>query len=364
MNTDCVRPEFLEDVYAGDARDRVAFVHYVLRRVGRGAVLSEGDAERMMRLVLAEHIGLVELVAYLKSLAVRGASVDELVGSARALRAATAAVHVPSDVADTCGTGGDHAMTFNISTVAALVAAAAGQPIVKHGNHSSSGGVGSADLIEALGLPIDLCNSALVDSLDRHRFAFLFAPRFRPAAHRIREARRRIPCPSLFNLLGPLCNPARPAFQLIGTFHESAARTLAEAVSTLGTSRSFVVVGPDGVDELIPQEGNLAWEVVDGTVRQHRFDANHAGLEPCAIEDLSGGDAEHNAQVAVRVLRGQRCAPRDAVIMNAGLVLLTAGRVESLREGCVQAADAIDRGAASELLDALKANVRISERNS
>jgi anthranilate phosphoribosyltransferase len=296
----------VQEVPAGDERDHFAFVRDVLLRLAHGAALAESEAGRMMQLILAEQIGPAELVTYLATLARRGPSTDEVVGSARVLRAATTAVHFPSDAADTCGTGGDRANTFNISTVAALVAAAAGQPVAKHGNRSSSGGVGSADLMEALGLPIDLDSSALLDSFERHRFAFLFAPRFRPAAQRIREARRRISGPSLFNLLGPLCNPARPAVQVIGTFHESAAQTLAEAVLRLGTCRTFIVVGPGGIDELIPQDGNMAWEVADGNLRRHEFSVSHAGVSACTVEELRGGDAARNARLAVEVLRGLR----------------------------------------------------------
>ncbi|MBI1826484.1 MAG: anthranilate phosphoribosyltransferase [Planctomycetes bacterium] len=360
LGANAIEPAMAVSSKRHDAR---VFVGDVLGRIRRGAALSEGDAAAMMQMILSEKLGLEELIAYLELAAARGPSVDEIVGSARVLREAMTPLQITSDALDNCGTGGDCAKTFNISTIAALVAAAAGQPIVKHGNRSSSGGVGSADLLEAFGLPLDLGGPALLDSLHRHRFAFLFAPRFRPAAPRIREARRRTSSPTLFNLLGPLCSPALPAFQVIGTFHESIARTLAEAVLRLGTRRTFIVVGPGGIDELIPQHGNVAFEVANGTIRRHDFDAHHAGLEPCSVEDLRGGDVGFNAQLALRILAGERGAPRDAVVMNAGLALLTSGRAESLYEGCRQCAAAIDCGMAGDLLRALKTNARPPEKN-
>lgn len=334
--------------------DESAFVRSSLADLRGGRSLSEDDATRMMSLILAGQIGPDELVRYLELLAAKGASADEVVGSARALRRTMTPLDVPFDVMDTCGTGGDRSATFNISTVTALVTAAAGQPVAKHGNRSSSGGIGSADMMEALGLKLDPGIDTLIDSLHRHRFAFLFAPRFRPKAAQVGEARRRVRGPTLFNLVGPLCNPTRPAFQVIGTFSESVARILAEAVLRLDTLRTFVVAGPGGVDELIPLDSNVVFEVVGGGIRRHVLRAEHAGVQTCEIVALRGGDAETNALIATRILDGQRGAPRDAVVMNAGLALHVAGRAESLREGCEQCASVIDRGMARDLLEALR----------
>jgi anthranilate phosphoribosyltransferase len=209
-------------------------------------------------------------------------------------------------------------------------------------------------VIEALGLTLDPGIDALTDSLQRHRFAFLFAPRFRPKAAQVSDARRRVRGPTLFNLVGPLCNPARPAFQVIGTFSESAAQTLAEAALRLETRRTFVVTGPGGIDELVPLDQNAAFEVVGGGIRRHVFRAEDAGVQNCGLDALRGGDAELNARIATRILSGQRGAPRDAVVMNAGLALLAAGQAASLREGCEQGASVIDRGMVSDLLETLR----------
>jgi anthranilate phosphoribosyltransferase len=335
-------------------RDELAFVRSSLTDLRGGRSLSEDHATRMMSLILVGRVGSDELVCYLELLAAKGASVDEVVGSARALRRIITPLNVPFEVMDTCGTGGDRSATFNISTVAALVTAAVGQPVAKHGNRSSSGGVGSADVIEALGLTLDPGIDSLIDSLHRHRFAFLFAPRFRPKTTQVSEARRRVRGPTLFNLVGPLCNPARPAFQVIGTFSESAAQTLAEALLRLETRRTFVVAGPGGVDELIPLSENVAFEVVGDGIRRHVFRAEHAGVQTCDLDALRGGDAELNACIATRILSGECGAPRDAVVMNAGLALIAAGRAESLRDGCEQCASVTDRGMVSDLLETLR----------
>ena len=339
---------------AAMAPDESAFVRSSLNDLRGGRSLSEDDARRMMSLILDGQIGPDELVRYLELLAAKGVSVDELAGSARALRRIIMALNVPFDVMDTCGTGGDRSATFNISTVAAFVTAAAGQPVAKHGNRSSSGGVGSADVIEALGLSLDPGIDSLIDSLHRHRFAFLFAPCFRPQATQVSKARRCVRGPTLFNLIGPLCSPARPAFQVIGTFSESAARILAEAALRLGTSHTFVVTGPGNIDELVPLDPNVAFEVVGGAIRRHVFCAEHAGVQTCELDALRGGDAELNARIATRILSGERGAPRDAVVMNAGLALLAAGRAESLRDGCERCASVIDRGMARDLLETLR----------
>ncbi len=334
--------------------DESAFVRSSLTQLRGCRSLSEDDAARMMRLILAGRVEQDELVRYLELLAAKGASVDEVVGSARAMRGIMTPLDVPFAVTDTCGTGGDRSATFNISTVAGLVTAAAGQTVAKHGNRSSSGGVGSADVIEALGLSIDPGTDSLIDSLQRHRFAFLFAPRFRPKAAQVSNARRRVSGPTLFNLVGPLCNPAQPASQVIGTFSESAAQTLAEAALRLKTRRTFVVTGPGGIDELVPFDQNVAFEVVGGGIRRHVFRAEHAGVQTGELEALRGGDAEANARIAIRILSGERGAPRDAVVMNAALALVAAGQAESLRDGCEQCALVIDRGIARDLLETLR----------
>ncbi|MBI4718649.1 MAG: anthranilate phosphoribosyltransferase [Planctomycetes bacterium] len=336
------------------ARDDARFIGLSLTKLRRRRSLSEAHARRMMELIYARRLSAAELTEYLQLGAAKGASVEEVVGSARAVRNLQSPLHVPFAVMDTCGTGGDHSATFNISTVAALVVAAAGQPVAKHGNRSSSGGVGSADLLEALGVTTDPPLESPKESLRRHRFAFLFAPRFLPAAPWVRAARRVVRGPTWFNLIGPLCNPARPAVQVVGTFNESAARVLAEAALRLGVRRMFLPTGPGGIDELVPCGPNQVLALEAGRIRPFVLVAEDGGLSCCDAVALRGGDAATNAGIAARIIAGERGAARDAVVMNAGLALWAAGRADGLRDGCERCAAGLDRGQGHELLLALR----------
>lgn len=335
-------------------RDDARFIGLSLTKLRRRRSLSEAHARRMMELVLARGLSPSELVEYLQLGAAKGASVDEVVGSVQAVRSLQTLLNTPFEVVDTCGTGGDHSATFNISTVAALVVAAAGQPVAKHGNRSSSSRVGSADLLAAMGLATDPPLDSLIESLRRHRFAFLFAPRFLPPAPWVRAARREVRGPTWFNLVGPLCNPARPALQVVGTFSESAARVLVEAALRLGARRMFLLTGPGGIDELVPCGPNLVLALEAGRIRRFVLVAEDGGLPCCDPTALRGGDAVTNARIAARIIAGERGAARDAVVMNAGLALWAAGGADGLRDGCERCAASLDRGEVQELLLSLR----------
>jgi anthranilate phosphoribosyltransferase len=323
--------------------------------VAAGRAQSEEQAAGMMRAVMAGWVPDEPLAAYLVALADKGESVDEIVGSARALRAVAVPFAAPADAVDTCGTGGDGHGTFNISTVAALVAAAAGQPVVKHGNRSASARVGSADLLAALGVATELAPAASAELLRREGFAFLFAPQYHPAARHAAAVRRKLGRPTIFNLVGPLCNPARPAFQVTGAAGAATAQKLAEAHLRLGTRRAFVVTGADGADELTPNAANEVREVADGQITLRRIGAADAGVAEHPLEELRGGDVAANTAIALRVLWGQRGAPRDAVLMNAGLALVATGREMSLAAAVVRCGECIDSGAVAALLYRLRA---------
>lgn len=324
-------------------------------RVQAGHSLSAVEAERMMVSIVRGIVPDECIGHYLTALADKGESVAEIVGSARALRAHAIPFSAPGGPIDNCGTGGDGTGTFNISTVAALVIASTGQPVVKHGNRSASGRVGSADLMEALGVRIDLEPEASGISYRRFHFAFLFAPQYHPAAKIVAPLRRRLGRPTLFNLMGPLCNPAKPAHQLLGTAGRPIAHKISEAVLGLGIKRAFVVTGGDGVDELIPNGPNDVFVVEGGQVSRTSFSAHHAGLNECSLADLQGGDVRHNAALAMEILRGAPGPPRDAVIFNAGAALLCCGAVSSLEDGVARCASAVDRGESQILLEALRA---------
>jgi anthranilate phosphoribosyltransferase len=323
--------------------------------VAAGRDLCEAEAAAMMQAIVSGSVPEDLLAAYLVALANKGESVDEIVGSAQVLRAAAIPFVAPLDTVDTCGTGGDGQNTFNISTVAALVVAAVGQPVVKHGNRSASGRVGSADLLAALGVATDLEPAVSAEQLRRERFTFLFAPQYHPAARHAAEVRRRLGRPTIFNLLGPLCNPARPAFQVTGTPGRDKARKVAEAHLRLGTQHAFVVTSANGTDELTPSAANEAFEIADGQVTPRQFSANDAGVAVHPPEALCGGDAATNAAIALRVLWGERGAPRDAVVMNAGLALVAAGRETALAAAATRCGECLDRGIVLALLYRLRA---------
>jgi len=325
------------------------------RDVVAGRDLDEAQAAEMMQAIVAGSVPEELLAAYLVALANKGESVDEIVGSAQVLRAAAVPFAAPPGTVDTCGTGGDGQNTFNISTVAALVVAAAGQPVVKHGNRSASGRVGSADLLAELGISTDLPPTVSAEQLRREGFTFLYAPQYHPAARHAAAVRKRLGRPTIFNLLGPLCNPARPAFQVTGTPGAHKARKIAAAHLRLGTRHAFVVTSANGTDELTPSAANEAFEVVDGHVTARRLSAADAGVAVHSPEALHGGDVAANAAIALRVLWGERGAPRDAVVMNAGLALVAAGRETSLAAAAARCGECLDRGAVLALLYGLRA---------
>lgn len=336
------------------SKDDRHFVRVVIDRLRQSQSLSQQEAQRMMELILQAKFTVDEMESYLRAMAAKETTVGELVGSVCALRAATQPVETGMQVLDTCGTGGDGLGTFNISTTAALLVAATGQPVAKHGNRSSCGATGSADVLESLGIPLGRSGNYVIDSLRRHRFAFLFAPSFRPKVEGLVEARRRIKGPTLFNLAGPLCNPANPPFQVIGTYSGAAARTLAEAALQLGTQRTFIVTGPQGIDELMFSDGNIILQVQEGELTLQELETADCGSPKCTLNDLAGGDASQNAAAIESIFSDQRGPKRDVVVLNAGLALLAAGRAGDIKDGCEQCSTAIDDGRARQLLRALR----------
>lgn len=354
MSAECAMTNRVERSPTENDRDAQLFARSTNAMLRRARSLSQFVSNRMMELIMNDEIGMDELRQYLALIAAKGATVDELVGSALAVRAVMPRLPTPFPVLDNCGTGGDRSGTFNISTAAALVVASAGQPVAKHGNRSSSGGVGSADIIEALGIALVAEHDQLLESLRKYHFAFLFAPFFRPKGRNVVEARRNIVGPTLFNLIGPLCNPAYPAFQVIGTFSQEVARTLAEASLQLDIKQTFVVSGAGGVDELVPAKGNVVFRASDGQVERLVVEATDAGLPEHSLGKLRGGTVQHNAIVIKGILSGRRGPQRDAVVMNGGLALWASGAAADLRSGCETCARAIDDGRAMHALDALR----------
>ena len=320
-----------------------------LAAVVGGARLGEDEAASAMDAIMGGEATPAQIGALLAAMAVRGESADEIVGFARAMRARAVPLRAPGAI-DTCGTGGDCAGTFNISTVASLVVAACGVPVAKHGNRAVSGQCGSADVLETLGVKIDASPEAVQRCLDEAGWAFLFAPAFHASTRHAAAPRRELGVRTVFNLLGPLTNPARPAAQVIGVPRPELTEVLARCAARLGIGRAWVVHG-SGVDELTPAAPSRVSEARDGRVRTFTVEAADAGCAPCAPEDLRGGDVGRNAAIARGILAGEPGPPREAVVLNAAAALLVAGRADDLRDGARRARTAIDGGGAASLLE-------------
>lgn len=279
----------------------------------------------------------------------RGETAEELTGMVLGMLDATVAVEgLPVGLVDTCGTGGDQAGTVNISTAVALVVAGAGLPVAKHGNRSISSKCGSADLLEQLDVPIDLDAAGVSRSIERNNFAFLFAPHFHPAMKQIMPVRLALGFPTLFNLVGPLTNPARPDFQLIGVRDRSLLKRLGRVVQLRG-GRALLVHGADGLDEATCHGPFLSVDTHDPDLTVRERSAEEFGLPPCRLEDLRGGAPEQNAQAIRDLLEGQTGPVRDTVVLNAAMLLVLAGKAATEHEAAELAAKAIDSGKAARV---------------
>jgi anthranilate phosphoribosyltransferase len=319
-----------------------------LAKVMAGERLTEAEAGQAMGIVMDGQATPAQIGALLAALAVRGETEDEVVGFARTMRARAVPVSAPGAV-DTCGTGGDGAGTFNISTVASLVVAACGVKVAKHGNRSASGRCGSADVLEALEVRVDPPVATVQKSLDEVGWGFLFAPGFHASTRHAVGPRKELGVRTAFNLLGPLTNPALPEAQVVGVPRPDLTEFLARCLRRLGVSRGWVVHG-SGIDELSLAGPTQVSAFDSRGVKTFTVDPAEAGLAGCAQDALAGGDAAANATLAREVLGGGRGPRRDVVILNAAAALVVAGRAEALRDGAVQAARALDSGAAADLL--------------
>jgi anthranilate phosphoribosyltransferase len=319
-----------------------------------GRTLSLDEARLAMGAVMDGEATPSQLAALLMGLRMRGETTDELAGFASAMRERVVHVEAPEGAIDVVGTGGDGAGTFNISTTAALVVAALGVPVAKHGNRAITSRSGSADVLDALGIRIDHDADSAARALHENGFAFLFAPAFHPAMRHAGPTRREMGVRTAFNLLGPLTNPAGATRALIGVGVTEAAPRLAEVVHRLGTERTFVIHGA-GVDELPLDDTGVLYVVDSSGIERHEVKASRLGLSRAPTSRLAGGTAAENAKMVEDVLRGEPGARRDVVLLNAGAALLVAGSVERLEDGIDKAALAIDAGMAEELLGRLRA---------
>jgi anthranilate phosphoribosyltransferase len=316
--------------------------------------LTADEAAAAMELVMTGQATAAQLAGLLVGLSMKGERPEEIVGLARTMRAH--AVPLPreaGEVFDTCGTGGDRAGTINVSTAAAIVVAAAGVRVAKHGNRSVSSRCGSADVFEALGVGITAPASVVARSLDEAGVAFLFAPAFHPAMRHAAPTRKELGLRTAFNLLGPLTNPAAPSRQIVGVPRPELTELVARALLMLGSERVWVVHGADGLDEISSTGYTKVSEGHRGTVRTFHVHPGDFGLRKSALAAIAGGDAPTNAKILVGLLQGETGPVRDIVLLNAGAGLFVAGRVDSVRGGIAVAAEAIDSGRASATLESL-----------
>jgi anthranilate phosphoribosyltransferase len=329
-----------------------------LHRVAAGSDLSSEEAHQAMSVLLEGQAGEAEIAGFLVALKMKGETAAELAGFARAMRDRMMVVDAGhSNVIDTCGTGGDGSGTFNISTAAAIVMAGAGAHVAKHGNRSISSSSGSADVLEALGVRItDVMPEETARSIREIGIGFLFAPALHPAMKHAQPVRRALKTRTVFNLLGPLVNPARASAQLIGAPSPETARLMAEALAELGTRRSFVVHGHDGLDEITTTAATDVYEVTAKSVDKHVWKPSDFGVHTAHLTSLKGGDSACNAQIILGLLRGSPGPARDIVLVNAAAGLLAAGLAADLRGGVESAARSIDSGSALAKLELLKKN--------
>ncbi|HEX4135253.1 MAG TPA: anthranilate phosphoribosyltransferase [Bryobacteraceae bacterium] len=335
-----------------------ASLHTTLHTIVEGRSLTEAQAQDAMRALLAGESTPVLTAAFLTALRMKGETVEELAGFARAMRAAALQVPIEDQfrpVLDTCGTGGNGTSTFNISTVAAFVAAGAGVRVAKHGNRSISSRCGSADVLEALGVRTAVEPDVVARAIREAGIGFLFAPLFHGATRNVQPVRIELKMRTAFNFLGPLTNPARAEIQVAGTWSDEAAEKIAGAMARLGSHRAYAVHGSDGMGELTITGPSTVFAVQHGAVSRLELAPEDFGLKRQSGDGIRGGDAEENRAIAESILSGERGAPRDIVLMNAALALVAAGKAPDFREGIMRAEESIDSGAARGKLDQLRA---------
>ena len=336
-------------------------IQAAIQKLLDGHDLGRDEAREVMGEIMGGEATPAQIGGFLVALRAKGETADEIAGCAEAMRSHVLEVR-PSrdDVVDVVGTGGDGGRTFNISTTAAIVAAAAGAAVAKHGNRAVSSMSGSADVLESLGFTLEQPPERIARSIDTLGFGFMFAPLHHPAMRHAAAVRRELGTRTIFNILGPLTNPAGARAGVFGVYSPEVARTVADALAVLDSRRAFVVHGAGGIDELSPAGSNRVFEVADGTVRERMIDPLELGIARCNPEDLAGGTPLENAQTAREVLAGAHGAKRDAVVLNAAGAIAASGHAEDLADGLAAATAAIDSGAAIARLEELMAFSRES----
>ena len=325
-----------------------------LSKIVSGSNLTSAEAREVMREIMHGQATLSQIGAFLTALRMKGETADEIAGCALAMRESAIAVKPKrNQLVDTCGTGGDGSGTFNISTTVAFVAAGAGLAVAKHGNRSVSSRCGSADLLQALGVNLELSPEQIAQCIDEVGIGFLFAPKLHPAMKYALAPRQEIGLRTIFNILGPLSNPAQAKRQLLGIYDSNLTELMAEVLRALGAEHAFVVHGADGLDELSVTGANKVSHLYHNHIETYSLNPEELGLPRARLSDLAGGTIEDNAETTRALLEGKRGPKRNVVLLNTAAVLIAGDKTSSFSEGLVQAAEAIDNGRAQRKLNQL-----------
>jgi anthranilate phosphoribosyltransferase/anthranilate synthase/phosphoribosyltransferase len=336
--------------------------HYLLQLAEKKS-LSENQMKEAVDYILGEEVSDSEIGAFLMGLKSKGETVEEIAGIVRALKDNTLTFNKKfPNVLDNCGTGGDGSSSFNVSTTSAFVIAGAGIPVAKHGNRSISSKTGSADVLEYLGVNLNLTVERTEEILQDIGVAFLFAPHVHPKLKKVMTVRRQLKIPTIFNIIGPLTNPIDLDYQLLGVYRRDLLNVFAEVLRKLGRRRATVINGAGFMDEASLQGENHLTILEDGAISNHSFFPEEMGLPQYDNSCIKGGDAKENADILINVLKGGKGAHRDTVLLNAGIGLYTAGKADSIKEGVNEAKEIIDTGAAYAKLTALIENSRAGKR--
>ncbi len=324
-----------------------------LNKLFSGISLNEEEAHQAMDALMGGNVTSEEVGAFLGALRAKGETIGEIVGCAKSLRSHATPLPVKrTDIIDTCGTGGDGANTFNISTTNAFIIAAAGMGVCKHGNRSVSSQCGSADVLEELGVPIDLSPARAAAAIEEFGFAFLFAPKFHPAMGHVASIRRNLKARTIFNLLGPLVNPAFTKRQVMGVYEPRMLVPFAHVLKKLGAEEVMLVTGDDGLDEITTTTTTRVAHLKDGVVHEYQINPKEYGISLASPAALVGGDKKRNASIIEAILQGDdKGEKRDIVLLNAGAALQVSGKAKDLKEGLVLAAELIDSGRAYQILE-------------
>lgn len=327
----------------------MAFPQY-LQTLLSGKSFSMSHAELIMDQMMRGELTPSQIGALLVALREKGESISELAGFAKSMRKHAVQIPVPADTVDTCGTGGDGGKTFNVSTAAAIVAAAAGVPIAKHGNRGVSSRSGSADVLQCLGVRVDLSPKVAEKMIEKVGLCFLYAPSYHPSMKHVMSIRKELGIRTVFNLLGPLVNPAGVTRQLLGVFDPEWTRPLAEVLAQLGVQRALVVASRDGLDELSVSAPTKVSELVDGKVRDYEIEPADFGIKPVTLAEVAGGDPAYNAKLIHTIFSGEKGAPHELVALNAGAAIYVAGVSDSLLDGYLYAKELLLSGKAEQKL--------------